>query len=75
MILWEEQVRRRFTPRLFTPEAWATLTMQQRDLVRRQRMAVVAALALDHDRRYHSRARLNALTLAVHAGADLDREQ
>lgn len=69
MIGWEEQVRVR--PRLFTTAAWATLSQQQRDVVRRQRMAVVAALADDHDRRYHCDARLHTLTLAVHAVPDL----
>jgi hypothetical protein len=49
-------------PRYFTAEAWATLTDAQRDLIRRQRMAVVAALQDEHERRYgRHTARLDTL--------------
>lgn len=66
MMIWQEQARHRFKPRLFTEEAWASFTPAQREIIRRQRMAVVDALALEHQRRYHSRAHLIALDDALH---------
>lgn len=53
MIVWEEETVRHFRPRYFTGPAWATLSAQQRDAIRRQRMAVVEALRIDHETRYH----------------------
>lgn len=52
MRIWEVERRTTIRPRLFTEEAWAALSEAQRDLIRRQRMAVVAALAEEHSRRY-----------------------
>lgn len=53
MIVWEEEVVRHFRPRYFTTEAWATLGPEQRELIRRQRMAVVEALRREHEAHYH----------------------
>jgi hypothetical protein len=63
--MWEERTRRQFRPHLFTPEQWAALSPNQREIVRRQRMAVVDALAVEHQRRYHASARYIALDLAL----------
>ena len=51
--MWEEDSRRWTSPTLITPEAWATFTASQRAAVNRHRMAVVAILQTDHERRYH----------------------
>lgn len=72
MIAWEERSTRRVTPRLFTGEAWEALSARQRDVIRRQRMAVVEALQLDHDRRYHAQRHLMALDVALQGKADHD---
>lgn len=69
-VIWDEEPRRRVRPHLFTPDAWATLSDRQRDVVRRQRMSVVAALELDHQRRYHSTSHLIALDHELHEAPD-----
>jgi hypothetical protein len=70
MSIWEEEERRRFRPHLFTPEAWALMSPRRRDLIRLQRTAVVDALALEHERRYHSTSHLVGLAQAMHEGPD-----
>jgi hypothetical protein len=69
-VIWEEEPRRRVRPHLFTGDAWATLSERQREVIRLQRMSVVAALALDHQRRYHSPSHLIALTTELHEAPD-----
>lgn len=64
----EESRPRHIQPHLFTGDAWAELSEQQRDLVRRQRMAVVSALADAHNRRFHSQSHLVALGVALLPG-------
>jgi hypothetical protein len=53
LVVWDEVVEIRFKPRYFTREAWATLTHQQRETIRHQRMAVVEQLRADHEAHYH----------------------
>lgn len=52
-LAWVDEVEHHVRPRLFTGAAWATLTPQQRELIHRQRLAVVEQLRLDHEARYH----------------------
>ena len=40
--------------RYFTREEWAALSDAQRDLVRHRRMAYVALVKAEHDRRYRT---------------------
>lgn len=63
--MWEEDARRWTSPTLITPEAWATFTASQRAMVNRHRMAVVAVLQADHERRYHHRRNLIRLAEAI----------
>ena len=53
IVVWEEEVTRVIRPRMFTREAWAALTPSQRDMIRRQRMAVVTRMRAEHEERYH----------------------
>ena len=39
--------------RYFTREEWAALSDEQREVIRLQRMAAVAAYGVEHMRRYH----------------------
>ena len=66
MMLWEETPRDRYMPRMFTPAEWDSMSPKQRELVTLQRKAVVQALALDHQRRFHSAAHFIALDVALH---------
>lgn len=43
--------------RYFTREEWAALSDAQRDLVRHRRMAYVALVKAEHDRRHHATLR------------------
>jgi hypothetical protein len=63
-----DEVQHHVRPRLFTGAAWATLTANQREVIHRQRLAVVEQLREDHEARYHQGDR-RADDLAI----DLDR--
>lgn len=52
-IAWVDEVTHHVRPRLFTGEAWAALTANQREVIRRQRLNVVEQLRTDHEARYH----------------------
>jgi hypothetical protein len=67
-LAWVDEVEHHVRPRLFTGAAWATLSEQQRELIHRQRLAVVEQLRLDHETRYatgYGRADDLALALTI----------
>lgn len=73
-IAWDEEVRRRVIPHLFTTEAWAALSDRQRQVIASQRRAVVEGLQLEHERRYHSTRHLISLEQALHQQAGPDAQ-